>query len=363
MARARSTDRHRHDGRALSPRWIGECSLNPEAYWTIGERCISKADTLYLSTIARSTGLLLGAAFAMLWRPVAIIRGPLRTANRLLDIVALIGLLVLALCAWQLHFVTPAGADPWLFRGGLLITDLATLMMIAAVTHRRTLTSRLLGIAPLSWVGTRSYGLYLYWSAHLPDHPQGRWEHADAAPVPRRDRGDRCDHRAVVHLRRDPDPTRRGRPVVARSRQAPRSAASSSSRARHDRRQPAVVDLRGAAARPGRSPAQRDRPGVDRRRTEHDIAGRLVGCGRWRRGGRRQPRRRPARRRCRPAIRCPPHRMHRPPRAPPRRPPPRRRCRPSPVDCSAIGDSVMLGAAGVLRDRGCTVRTSRRAAR
>ena len=144
------------------PGRIGECSLNPEAYWTIGERCISKADTLYLSTITRSTGLLLGAAFAMLWRPVAIMRGPLRTANRLLDIVALIGLLVLALCAWQLHFVTPAGADPWLFRGGLLITDLATLMMIAAVTHRRTLTSRLLGIAPLSWVGTRSYGLYLY---------------------------------------------------------------------------------------------------------------------------------------------------------------------------------------------------------
>ena len=54
------------------PGRIGDCSVNPEAYWTYGERCISKADTLYLSTVTRSSGLLLGAAFAMVWRPMAI---------------------------------------------------------------------------------------------------------------------------------------------------------------------------------------------------------------------------------------------------------------------------------------------------
>ncbi len=144
------------------PGRIGDCGVNPEAYWTFGERCISKADALYLSTITRSGGLLLGAAFAMVWRPVAIMRGPLRNAARLLDMVAVVGLLLLALLSWRLHFVTPAGADPWLFRGGFLLTSFATLMVIAAVTHRRTLVGRLLGMRPLLWVGTRSYGLYLY---------------------------------------------------------------------------------------------------------------------------------------------------------------------------------------------------------
>ena len=141
---------------------IGDCAVNPDAYWTLGERCISKGDALYLSTITRSSGILLGAAFAMVWRPMAIMRGPLRNANRLLDIIAVVGLLLLGLLNWKLHFVTPSGADAWLFRGGFLWTALATLMVIAAVTHRRTLTSRVLGNPVLVWIGTRSYGLYLY---------------------------------------------------------------------------------------------------------------------------------------------------------------------------------------------------------
>jgi peptidoglycan/LPS O-acetylase OafA/YrhL len=144
------------------PGRIGDCTANPEAYWTVGERCISKADSLYLSTITRSSGLLLGAAFAMVWRPAAIMRGPLRRANRLLDIVAVIGLLMLGVFIWQIHFVTPGGVDPWLFRGGFLWTSIATLMVIAAVTHSRTITSTALGNPVLVWVGARSYGLYLY---------------------------------------------------------------------------------------------------------------------------------------------------------------------------------------------------------
>ncbi|HEY5664201.1 MAG TPA: acyltransferase family protein [Ilumatobacter sp.] len=144
------------------PGRIGDCDVDPGAYWRVGERCLSKADTLYLSTITRSSGLLLGAAFAMVWRPVAIMRGPLRRANRILDLIAVLGLGLLALFTWKLHFVTPAGADPWLFRGGLFATGVATLMVIAAVTHPYTLAGSVLGSRPLRYVGTRSYGLYLY---------------------------------------------------------------------------------------------------------------------------------------------------------------------------------------------------------
>ncbi len=141
---------------------IGTCEVTPEAYWQVGGRCVSKADALYLSTITRSSGLLLGAAFAMVWRPVAILRGPLRNAGRALDLTALAGLAALGFLAWRLHYITDAGADAWLFRGGFFVTGLATLLVIAATTHRYSVAGRVLGNPVFKYVGTRSYGLYLY---------------------------------------------------------------------------------------------------------------------------------------------------------------------------------------------------------
>jgi peptidoglycan/LPS O-acetylase OafA/YrhL len=141
---------------------IGECSVTPEAYWTLSERCISKADALYLSTITRAPGLLLGAAFAMVWRPLAIMRSPMRTKARLVDVAALAGLLGLLAMFWWVHFTTPEGAAPFIFNGGFLVVSLATILVIAGVTHRGSLAGPVLGNPLFLWVGTRSYGLYLY---------------------------------------------------------------------------------------------------------------------------------------------------------------------------------------------------------
>jgi len=141
---------------------VGTPEITPEAYWDIFGRQISKADFLYLSTPTRASGLLLGAAFAMIWRPVAIMRGNLRDKGRLLDVGAVLGMVVLALLMWNVGFIGPDGTDPFLFRGGFFVTDLATLAVIAAVTHSRAYTSRALSTPILLWIGTRSYGLYLY---------------------------------------------------------------------------------------------------------------------------------------------------------------------------------------------------------
>ena len=72
----------------------------------------------------------------MVWRPVALMRGPMRRRGRVLDVVAVLGLAGLGALMWYLHVVTPDGADPWLFRGGFVLTAVATLAVIAAVTHQ-----------------------------------------------------------------------------------------------------------------------------------------------------------------------------------------------------------------------------------
>ncbi len=141
---------------------IADPNVTPDAYWWLGDRPIAKVDTLYLGTISRLGGILLGAAFAMVWRPLAIVRGPLRSKGHLFDALALISIVFFGWLCWTTYLATPSGADPFLFRGGLFLASIATLAIIAAVTHRGAWANRVLGNPVFRWIGTRSYGLYLY---------------------------------------------------------------------------------------------------------------------------------------------------------------------------------------------------------
>ena len=98
-------------------KWItGTPEVTPEAFWSVAGRSISKADALYLSTVSRAGGLMLGAAFAMIWRPAAVMRGPLRDKARTLDLAALIGMIALAYLMWTIGFINDDGADRALFQ-------------------------------------------------------------------------------------------------------------------------------------------------------------------------------------------------------------------------------------------------------
>ncbi len=138
-----------------------------QGYWTLFGRCISINESLYLSTFTRAGGLLLGSAFAMVWRPQALMRGPMRHRSGLLDGLGVIGLVILGWLMWGL-WLSESGLkfgirfDSALFRGGFFLTAVASVAVIAAVTHERSSLGRLLGTPALNWVGTRSYGLYLF---------------------------------------------------------------------------------------------------------------------------------------------------------------------------------------------------------
>ena len=142
----------------------------PEAmngYGKLFGRCVSINEALYLGTFSRAGGLMMGAAFAMVWRPMALMRGRVRDKARQLDVLALLGLALLGVLVWKLTLSgdgrsTGIRFDPWLFRGGFFLTGLATLMVIAAVTHQRAMMGRLLGNRIFNYIGTRSYGMYLY---------------------------------------------------------------------------------------------------------------------------------------------------------------------------------------------------------
>ena len=145
------------------PGVIGEPEQTPEAYWWIGDRPISKLDFLYIGSFSRLGGIMLGAAFAMVWRPIAVGRGPLRTKGSLFDVVGLLALVGFAWMCLNIYLVTPEGtADSRLFQGGLFLSSVLTVLVIAAVAHPHARANRLLGNRLLVWIGVRSYGLYLF---------------------------------------------------------------------------------------------------------------------------------------------------------------------------------------------------------
>jgi hypothetical protein len=114
-------------------------------------------DRAYYGTDTRLSGLLLGSALAFVFAPYNIRGVPGRGARGTLDLAALAGVLVLL---WS--FRSFGDQNSAVFNGGFLLVDLATLLIIAAAVHPASDTGRILGWAPLMWIGLRSYGLYLW---------------------------------------------------------------------------------------------------------------------------------------------------------------------------------------------------------
>jgi peptidoglycan/LPS O-acetylase OafA/YrhL len=112
---------------------------------------------VYYGTDTHLSGLLIGAAAAMCWRPW---RSRIAGLRHLLLVdlagaAALAGLIVVML-SW--------GSDTlFLYQGGFVVVALLAIVVVAAAVHPGArLLAGLLSLPPLRWIGVRSYAIYLW---------------------------------------------------------------------------------------------------------------------------------------------------------------------------------------------------------
>jgi peptidoglycan/LPS O-acetylase OafA/YrhL len=123
---------------------------------------------LYFGTDTHASGLLLGCAAAAVvstrLQPGHLARRP---RNRRGD---LIGLAALAGFVWMMLEVTEF--DPWLYRYGFALAAVLCTIVVVASTRPGSVLGRSLDVAPLRWIGVRSYGIYLWhWPVFVVTRP------------------------------------------------------------------------------------------------------------------------------------------------------------------------------------------------
>ena len=111
----------------------------------------------YMGTDTRAAGLLLGAVLAVSWAPWRSKRKAAPSAVMSMDVAAVVGLVLI------LVFLTQVGElSPFIYRGGFFLLDLVCLVVIATLVHPASRVAKYMAVAPLVWVGKRSYSLYLW---------------------------------------------------------------------------------------------------------------------------------------------------------------------------------------------------------
>lgn len=118
----------------------------------------TRTNFLYLSTLTRSSGLLLGAAVAMLWRPWRKTSPSSWWRSSAADALAIASIALIGVLMATVHV-----ADARLYQGGLAATTIASAVIVAVVMRPHGLfVKKFLSQELFVEIGRRSYGLYLW---------------------------------------------------------------------------------------------------------------------------------------------------------------------------------------------------------
>lgn len=109
---------------------------------------------IYYGTDTRAAGFLVGALLAMIWTPSRMLIASGRGKLEILGWSGLITLLVLFNSLNEFRI--------FLYRGGFLLTAIASALLIIGASSPTTSLSKLFENRMLRWIGTRSYSIYLW---------------------------------------------------------------------------------------------------------------------------------------------------------------------------------------------------------
>ena len=119
---------------------------------------LNRTNFLYLSTITRAGGLLLGAGAAFWWRPWRWSNAAERRSAGTSTSIGAVALTMIA-CAAAVAHVTAGYVYQWLLP---LVSILSLVAIMVAVHPASVGIRRILSWPPLVELGKRSYGLYLW---------------------------------------------------------------------------------------------------------------------------------------------------------------------------------------------------------
>ena len=112
------------------------------------------ASRVYYGTDTRAFSLLFGALLAIMWEYRMVPRRLSASVNMVLGSVSFAVLLVMTIAI--------NGSSNFWYRGGQFFGTILTVLMVYAVSGRKTWLSRFLSNPVLKWIGDRSYSIYLW---------------------------------------------------------------------------------------------------------------------------------------------------------------------------------------------------------